>query len=692
MTELNKPLLIELGCEELPAASINPMSAYLGEQLHKRLADAGFKPGKLTLYATPRRLAAYIDHVNEYQPDQEQVRRGPAIKAAYDAEGNPTKAAIGFAASCGIDIKDAQTLKTDKGEWLLHAVVEKGASLSDWLQPNLAEIMAKMPMPKRMRWADHDFTFLRPVEWLVALHGSFVVPCELFALTASQKTYVHRFHHPEPVSLMSAEEYEESLLQGFVIASSAKRREKIIELVKAEAVALGGQAVITDALVDEVSCLVEWPTAISGHFAPEYLEAPKEALILTMQDDQRYFAMLDENNELMPSFITISNIESESPETVRSGNERVVNPRLADAMFFWQQDQKIPLGSLLPGLKKVTFQEKLGSVHDKVERMVRIARFVARQLEIDAVLVERAARLSKCDLQTSLVFEFPELQGIAGKYYIQKEGESVAVAEALEQQYWPKQAGDATPDGPIGQVLAIADKTDTLAGIFGIGQKPTGTKDPFALRRASLGLIRIIIERQLPLDLNELLSETQSILSDRLDKPEQVMDAFDYISDRYDAYYRDQGISPQAIESVKVLRLTRPLDFDRRLRAVTAFQALPEARSLAEANKRAQNILKKVEGEISQDIDTALLSDQSEIKLYEQIQKVRPEVNRAIQKGDYQTALKQLAGLREPVDTFFVEVMVMADDEQVKNNRLALLKNLASLCGSVADISCLRGS
>lgn len=684
---IRAPLLIELGCEELPAGSVLPMAKALANGLHKELDDAGFKPGAMKIFATPRRLAVLFDDVQGQQADQAIEKRGPAVKAAFDADGNPSKAAQGFAKSCGVDFDQLGRLNTDKGEWLAHSFTQKGEPLSTQFEHMLKTVVNALPMPKRMRWGAGAESFLRPVLWLLVLHDETVIPASVLGLQSDRYTRGHRFHAPQQISLAHANDYCTVLrAQGHVEPDYQARMEEIRQQVLAAAKTAGGQAVLDEDLVDECAALVEWPVAISGSFDEIFLEVPKEALIQTMKDDQRYFPLLDSEGKLLPTFITISNIVSADVCKVREGNERVIRPRLADAMFFWKQDLKQPLASHLPALKSVVFQEKLGTLHDKTERLVRLSRHIAQQLEADAVLIERAARLSKCDLMTHMVYEFPEMQGIAGKYYIYKEGESLAVANALEEQYLPKQAGDPTPDGIIGQVLAICEKLDTLAGIFGIGQKPTGTKDPFALRRSSLGILRIIIERKLNLDLRDLLSAAQQALADKLDQPELVFDALDYAMERLPSYYAEQGIDRRVVDAVSAKRLSAPLDFDQRVQAVNSFLQLPEAEALAAANKRIQNILKKADA-IGNTVDEKLIEAGAETELFSALQNTEAKVRPLYTVGNYSDGLRALAKLRDPVDNFFDQVMVNVDDQELRQNRLALLQRLGDLCVEVADLS-----
>lgn len=684
-------LLVELGVEELPAGSVLPMAENLGEQLVKSLKDQAFDPGDVEVFATPRRIAAVVRNVKKQQDDREIERRGPAVQAAFDDDGNPKPAAVGFAKSVGVEVADLDRLKTDKGEWLYYKLMQPGESLSAKLPALLDKIFSSMPMPKRMRWSDLDIDFLRPVHWMLVMQGTESIPGEVMGLAFSDETRGHRFHAPQAIKIKSPGDYAEQLAtEGRVIASFAKRRDVVIAEVSKQAVAFGADAVMDEGLIDEVTALVELPVAVTGQFEEEYLAVPKEALIQTMQENQRYFPLLAKDGSLMAAFITVSNIESFNPDMVRLGNERVVRPRLADAMFFWEQDQKKPLESHLETLKKVVFQKQLGTLYDKTERLVELSRKISDELGFNTSYCERAATLAKCDLMTEMVYEFAKMQGIAGRYYSTIEGEPIDVSIALEEQYLPKQAGDKTPSSSVGQVLAIADKLDTLSGIIGLGQIPSGTKDPFALRRTSLGLLRIIIENKLDLDLATLLSYSKQALGDKLDKPENVDDALTYIMERLRAYYQDQGLSGDVVDAVLAKKPTRPLDFDKRIKAVSEFRVLPESVSLASANKRIRNILKKAKTDVADSVEEALLQEDAELALYKTLGSLSANVEPLFESGDYEPALKALAALREPVDTFFDKVMVMAEDVAVKNNRLALLKQVSVLCSRVADISRLQ--
>ncbi len=686
---MSKTLIVELGCEELPAGSVKPMSTALASTLSAALQSAKLLAVDTapTAYATPRRIAVSVPAVAAQQADQTQTRTGPAVSAAFGEDGAPTPAALGFARSCGVDIEALDRVTDKGGERLAHTFTQHGQSLEDWLKDALPGLIDNLPMPKRMRWADGDAAFLRPVQWLCVVYGDTPLRVDALGLSSDEHSRGHRFHAPAALAISQADAYADTLReQGHVEPEFDCRCDDIRTQVQALADELGGTPVLPDALVEECAALVEKPVAIAGRFDDAFLSVPKEVLIQTMQDDQRYFALLDSRGELMPAFITISNIASRNPETVRQGNERVIRPRLADAKFFWDQDSQTPLGSHVSSLKSVVFQKQLGTLHDKTERLVRLSRFVSGEIEADQVLTERAARLSKCDLMTQTVYEFPAMQGIAGRYLIHNEGESAAVADALEQQYHPKQAGDETADGIIAQVLAIADKADTLAGIFAIGQKPTGAKDPFGLRRAALGLLRTLIERRIELDLAELFAAAADGLRAQLDDSTRAMDALPYTLERLRSYYTDQGIDSVIVDAVMACNITKPIDFDRRVHAVASFLTLPESDALAAANKRCRNILKKSNSQPS-DVDPSLFTEAAEQALGDAIESTRGQVDAHLASSDYNSALQSLAALREPVDSFFDHVMVNTDDDTVRANRLALLAQLSTLCSEVADLS-----
>ncbi len=686
-----KDLLIELGTEELPPKALKKLSDAFTGGIVDGLKKAGFEIDAVESFAAPRRLAVLIKDLAASQPDRDVERKGPALKAAYDADGNPTKAVMGFARSCGVEVSALQQQETDKGVWLVFKATEKGRVLSELIEDIINQSLAKLPIPKRMRWGNNDVEFVRPAHWLVLMFGDKVIDAEVLGLKASAETFGHRFHSPGAITLKNAGEYQEKLLSsGFVIADFAQRKEKIKRQVIDTGKQLGGEAVLDEDLLDEVTALNEWPIAVAGEFDEGYLDVPAEALIKTMQDNQKYFPVTDGTNNLKNYFITISNIDSKSPEKVKAGNERVVRPRLADAKFFWEQDQKQPLESFNAALEKVVFQKKLGTLADKTQRVAALAESIAQQLDANVGYVRRAVVLSKCDLMTDMVGEFASLQGIMGKRYAQKAGEADEVALALDEQYKPRGASDDTASTATGQILSISDKLDTLVGIFAIGEKPTGEKDPYALRRASLGILRTIIERQLDLDLKQLIAESAKLLKDKVDASEAEADVFEYIIERLRAYYLDRGVSVDVFDAVSALSPSRPLDFDKRIKAVSAFRELAEAQSLAAANKRVGNILKKSANSNNVAVDESLLSEEAEKKLFETLSSLSQMVEPMFDAGDYEAALRKLSALRDPVDAFFDSVMVMVDDEAVKNNRIALLNTMNQLFLRAADLSRLH--
>jgi glycyl-tRNA synthetase beta chain len=686
-------LLIELGTEELPPKALKKLSDAFTAGIVDGLKKAGFEINEVESFAAPRRLAVLIKDVAASQPDREVERKGPALKAAYDADGNPTKAVMGFARSCGVEVDALQQQETDKGVWLVFKATEKGQLLSALIEDIINRSLTKLPIPKRMRWGNNDAEFVRPVHWLVLMHGETVIDAEILGLKSSAKTFGHRFHAPAEIVLKHASDYQEKLLsQGFVIADFEQRKQKIRQQVIDTVKKLGGEAVLDENLLDEVTALNEWPIAVAGEFDEMYLDVPDEALIKTMQDNQKYFPVRDSSGSLKNYFITISNIDSKSPEKVKEGNERVVRPRLADAMFFWEQDQKQPLEAFDLALEKVVFQSKLGSLAEKTQRVTKLSEEIAGQLNANIDYVKRAALLSKCDLMTDMVGEFASLQGVMGKRYAQKAGEADEVAEALDEQYKPRGASDDTASTTTGQILSISDKLDTLVGVFAIGQKPTGEKDPYALRRASLGILRTIIERQLDLDLKQLISVSAELLKGKVNASKVEQDVFDYIIERLRAYYLDRNVGADVFDAVSALSPSRPLDFDKRIKAVSAFRELAEAESLAAANKRVGNILKKSAVDITAAVDESLLSEDAEKKLFEKLNSLSQTVEPMFDSGDYEAALSQLSSLRDPVDAFFDSVMVMADDEAIKNNRIALLNTMNQLFLRAADLSRLHQS
>lgn len=684
-------LLIELGTEELPPKALLRLSNAFGKGVEDGLKEANVAYGKVELYSAPRRLAIIIKSLADSQPDQDIEKRGPAIQAAFDESGCPSKAAEGFARGCGVKVDELETMETDKGAWLVFRKMQKGQPTAELLGDIINQSLKRLPIPKRMRWGASDVEFVRPVHWLVVLHGEQVVDVNVLGQKASNKTFGHRFHHPAAIELKNASEYVSSLKEtGFVIVDPAERQAIIKQQTIKAADELGGFALIDKDLLTEVTSLVEWPVAVSGDFNSQFLEVPAEALISSMQDHQKYFPVIDSNEKLLPHFITISNIDSKDMSQVKAGNERVISPRLSDAVFFWTQDRKKKLEDRIESLETVVFQKKLGTLAEKSKRVAVIAKAIAEKLGADVANAERAALLSKCDLMTEMVYEFTDLQGIMGRYYAKLDGEHDDVAAALDEQYMPRFAGDELPLSVTGQIVSISDKLDTVLGIFAIGQKPTGEKDPFALRRATLGILRIMIEKDLDLDLQELLEIAAEALTEKADAKSAIDDVIKFMLDRLRAFFADKNISTDIYDAVLACRPTRPIDFSRRVEAVNVFKALPEAESLAAANKRISNILKKVKTEISTNIDESLLQEDAEKELSKQVATLSNDVNALFKKGDYQSALKKLAALKDPVDQFFDDVMVMADDEALKNNRIALLKQISVLFLQAADLSKLQ--
>ncbi len=687
-----RDLLIEIGTEELPPKALNDLSNAFTQGIKKGLDDHGLSYGSVQSYATPRRLAVVVSDLIEGQPDKNVEKRGPAKAAAFDADGNPTKAVQGFARSFGVEPDQLETIETDKGAWLVYRFNQKGQQTAHLIPEIVNNSLNQLPIPKRMRWGDLDSEFVRPVHWLVLLFGSEVIQTEILSQTSGDLSRGHRFHAPNSIKITSPASYESQLeTEGKVAVNFQKRRDLIQKLVEAIALENGGTAVIDPALLDEVTGLVEWPTAIIGTFEERFLDVPAECLISAMKGHQKYFHLVDTDGKLMPKFITISNIKSTQPEYVQQGNERVITPRLTDADFFWSQDKKQTLESRLESLSSVVFQNQLGTLLDKTNRVAVLAEDIATQLDADTKSAVTAARLCKCDLMTNMVYEFPELQGIMGRYYALHEGYGTEIANALDEVYMPRGAGDHLPSTTTGQIIALADRIDTLLGIFAIGQKPSGTRDPFALRRASLGVLRLLIEKRLDLDLMQLLEAAATKLTDQVAVSSDAIDeTFDYIVERLKAYYTDQGIDASVVDAVLAQRHTNPVSIDAAIHAVANFQKMEEAESLAAANKRIGNIIRKSGDVVADGFDRTLFTEQAETVLADAIDALQQQVDPMFIARDYTDALKALAQLRSPVDTFFDQVMVMADDEAVKNNRLALLNQLRNLFLRVADLSLLQ--
>lgn len=680
--------LVEIGTEELPPKALKKLNQAFGAGIETGLTDAELSYGAVSLYASPRRLAVRIQELQAKQDDKTVEKKGPAKKAAFDADGNPTKALQGFARGCGAEVSDLVEIDTDKGVWMAFMQEQKGQNAAELLPEIVNQSLAKLPIPKRMRWGASDVEFVRPVHWALMMMDDQVVPATILGHQTSNITRGHRFHAPQAIEIAKPADYINTLCtQGYVQADFDTRADMIRTQVEAAAKAEGGIAQIDEDLLEEVTALNEWPQAIVGDFDEVFLSVPSEALVSAMKGHQKYFHMLDADGKLMAKFITISNIESSNPVSVKSGNERVIRPRLSDAKFFWDQDRKQPLDDFLLRLKTVVFQQQLGTLFDKVERLETLTVKVGKPLGAESQILERAARLSKCDLMSEMVGEFPELQGIMGRYYAMEQKEDQQVADALDAQYQPRFAGDELPNSAVAQALAIADKLDTITGIYGIGQVPSGDKDPFALRRSALGMLRIIIEKELDLDLMLMIRFALDLHPQVNAEDELVADIYDFIVSRLKAYFADQGVTAEQFEAVRSCAPTHPLDFAKRIDAVKAFAQIDGAESLSAANKRIANLLKKVEGEIAETVDTGLFADDAESALFAKLDQLRESVSNLIAAKDYIAAMEQLATIREEVDSFFDSVMVMADDAAVRNNRLALLNQIYQLFMQVADIS-----
>lgn len=679
-------LLVELGTEELPPNSLMPLANAFTQEVVAQLADAELSHGDVKTFATPRRLAFLIKDVQAKQADKTLERRGPAVAAAFDDAGNPTKAALGFAQSVGLTVEELGREETSKGAWLKASVHQEGKTLHELLPDFLQQSIQRLPIAKRMRWGDSKVQFVRPVHWLLVLFGDEVIPLSVLGLDASQHSRGHRFHSSSPVMVESPQEYEAQLKEAYVIADFQERRELIRSQVEAAGKEAGGQALIDDALLDEVTALVEWPVPLIGRFDEDFLRVPQEAIITAMQEHQRYFPVVDEKGTLQNAFITISNIESSNEELVIYGNEKVIRPRLADAAFFFDNDKATTLADHAKRLEQLVFQEKLGTVADKCLRISQLAGYITELLGGSVEFAQQAGRLCKADLVTEMVNEFDTMQGTMGYYLAKHEGLEDDVALALKEHYYPRFSGDDLPSNRTGQAVAIADKLDTLVGIFGIGQIPTGDRDPYALRRATLGILRIIIEKSLGLDLEDLVQRAVTLYGDLIaeDTKEQVLN---FIQGRYRAFYQDQGISTPVILSVLAVNPTSPLDFHQRVHAVAKFQAQEAAQSLAEANKRVANILAKNAEDIPEEVEGDLLEADAEHALASAIVAAYEETSVKLDHYDYAGALAILAELNEPVNNFFEQVMVMSENEALRKNRLALLAFLRDLFLQVADIS-----
>lgn len=683
--------LAEIGTEELPPKALKKLATAFAENVEAELNQAGLSFDKVEWFAAPRRLAVKVLGLATSQPSKEVEKRGPAVSAAFDAEGKPTKAAEGWAKGCGITVEQAERIATDKGEWLVHRAVIEGQPTKNLLVGIISQALAKLPIPKTMRWGDKTEQFVRPVHTVTLLLGDELIEGEILGVASGTTVRGHRFLGEREFQISHADQYPALLKEkSSVVADFNERKALILAKAQEKATALGGVEDIEEDLLDEVTSLVEYPNVLAAKFEERFLAVPAEALVYTMKGDQKYFPIYDKDGKLLPHFIFVSNINPEDPSKIIEGNEKVVRPRLTDAEFFFKTDLKQRLEDQLPRLETVLFQQQLGTLRDKTARIEQLAGEIAKQIGADETKAKRAGLLSKCDLMTNMVFEFTDTQGVMGMHYARHDGEDEEVAVALNEQYMPRFAGDELPKSLVASSVALADKFDTLTGIFGIGQAPKGSADPFALRRAALGALRIIVEKNLPLDLSDLVATSAKLFGDKLTNSNVVEEVVDFMLGRFRAWYQDEGIAVDVIQAVLARRPTRPADFDARVRAVSHFRTLDSAEALAAANKRVSNILAKVEGKISSEIDRTLLVEAEEKALAEQVITLQAELVPLFEKGEYQTALDRLAGLREVVDNFFDKVMVNAEDPKLRQNRQAILNNLRNLFLQVADISLLQ--
>ncbi|HHF5352582.1 TPA: glycine--tRNA ligase subunit beta [Haemophilus influenzae] len=682
--------LVEIGTEELPPKALKTLATSFADNVEAELNQAGLSFDKIEWFAAPRRLAVKALNLAIQQPSKEIEKRGPAVSAAFDAEGKPTKAAEGWARGCGITVEQAERIATDKGEWLVHRAKIEGQPTKNLLNDIVTNALAKLPIPKPMRWADKTVQFIRPVHTVTMLLGDELIEGEILGVASACTIRGHRFLGEKEFEIQHADQYPQLLREkGSVVADFNERKAEILAKSQAKATALGGVADIEESLLEEVTSLVEYPNVLAAKFEERFLAVPAEALVYTMKGDQKYFPIYDKDGKLLPHFIFVSNINPEDPTAIIEGNEKVVRPRLTDAEFFFNTDLKQKLVDRLPRLETVLFQQKLGTLKDKTDRIEQLAGEIAKQIGADEAKAKRAGLLSKCDLMTNMVFEFTDTQGVMGMHYARHDGEDEEVAVALNEQYMPRFAGDELPKSLVASAVALADKFDTLTGIFGIGQAPKGSADPFALRRAALGALRIIVEKNLPLDLEDLVKKSAALFGDKLTNQNVVADVVDFMLGRFRAWYQDEGIAVDVIQAVLARRPTRPADFDARVRAVSHFRTLDSAEALAAANKRVSNILAKADAAIGE-INLTACVEPAEKALAEAVLALRTEVQPLIAQGDYTTVLDKLANLRMPVDSFFDNVMVNAEDPALRQNRLAILNTLQGLFLQVADISVLQ--
>ena len=682
--------LVEIGTEELPPKALKTLATSFADNVEAELNQAGLSFDKIEWFAAPRRLAVKVLNLATQQPSKEIEKRGPAVSAAFDAEGKPTKAAEGWARGCGITVDQAERIATDKGEWLVHRAKIEGQPTKNLLNDIVANALAKLPIPKPMRWADKTVQFIRPVHTVTMLLGDELIEGEILGVASARTIRGHRFLGEKEFEIQHADQYPQLLREkGSVVADFNERKAEILAKSQAKATALGGVADIEESLLEEVTSLVEYPNVLAAKFEERFLAVPAEALVYTMKGDQKYFPIYDKDGKLLPHFIFVSNINPEDPTAIIEGNEKVVRPRLTDAEFFFKTDLKQKLVDRLPRLETVLFQQQLGTLKDKTDRIEQLAGEIAKQIGADEAKAKRAGLLSKCDLMTNMVFEFTDTQGVMGMHYARHDGEDEEVAVALNEQYMPRFAGDELPKSLVASAVALADKFDTLTGIFGISQAPKGSADPFALRRAALGALRIIVEKNLPLDLEDLVKKSAALFGDKLTNQNVVADVVDFMLGRFRAWYQDEGIAVDVIQAVLARRPTRPADFDARVRAVSHFRTLDSAEALAAANKRVSNILAKADAAIGE-INLTACVEPAEKALAEAVLALRTEVQPLIAQGDYTAVLDKLANLRAPVDSFFDNVMVNAEDPVLRQNRLAILNTLQGLFLQVADISVLQ--
>ncbi|CCP04918.1 glycyl-tRNA synthetase, beta subunit [Erwinia amylovora Ea644] len=687
----DKTFLVEIGTEELPPKALRSLAESFAANLTAELDAAGLAHGEVIWFAAPRRLALKVANLSAAQPDREVEKRGPAIQAAFDANGVATKAAEGWARGCGITVDQAERLSTDKGEWLMYRARVTGERTQALLPAMIANSLTKLPIPKLMRWGASEVQFVRPVHTVTLLLGDELIPANILGVDSARVIRGHRFMGEPAFTIDHADQYPQILLErGKVQADYAARKATIKADAEAAAAKIGGVADLNDSLLEEVTSLVEWPVVLTAKFEEKFLAVPAEALVYTMKGDQKYFPVYDKAGKLLPNFIFVTNIESKDPQQIISGNEKVVRPRLADAEFFFNSDRKRRLEDNLPRLETVLFQKELGTLRAKTDRIQALSGWVAAQIGADVNHATRAGLLSKCDLMTNMVFEFTDTQGVMGMHYARHDGEAEDVAVALNEQYQPRFAGDVLPSNPVACALAIADKMDTLAGIFGIGQHPKGDKDPFALRRAALGVLRIIVEKNLPLDLQTLTEEAVRLYGNKLSNAKAVDEVIDFMLGRFRAWYQEEGHSVDTLQAVLARRPTRPADFDARMKAVSHFRTLEQAASLAAANKRVSNILAKATEPLNDSVQASLLKENEEIKLATYVTALSSKLQPFFAEGRYQEALIELAQLREAVDNFFDKVMVNAEEKEVRINRLTLLAKLRELFLQVADISLLQ--